>query len=547
VQIHHGPTAFATTAPPASVIAPVADRLLAPVAVIAPDSTLVYVNPAAAHAIGQEPAWLIGRRMLELIHPDDRARVGRELAKVASGRPSGGVTTYRLRADGSREWRVFESIADNLLHDPNIAGILISSRDLTEQHAHERELYSAAFCDPLTGLPNRAKIHDHLGIMVADDDLLAVAFVGVDRFKLINDSLGHATGDAVLQVVSGRIASCVPAATVVGRFGGDLLVLLTAGMAANDARSLLWRIVGRISEPLFIAGHELRLSASAGIAHKDPSATVESLLRDAGLALHRAKAQGGGRVELFEAAMREAAIARLEVEANLRRAITHSDFALALQPIVRLDDATAVRAEALVRWHHDGRTIEPCTFIPVAEETGLIIPLGNWIIDRAAQLVPRAPGGQIMVNLSARQLASPGLPERIARVLAAHRLPATSLGFEITETLLIDQFDYTVGVLSAIRELGCRVGLDDFGTGYSSLGYLRRLPIDFLKIDGSLTADIDTDGQARTIAGAIITMADALGLDVIAEGVETEAQAGVLRDLHCAFAQGYLFGRPVEP
>ncbi|MEA3077439.1 MAG: hypothetical protein QOF60_2347, partial [Actinomycetota bacterium] len=407
MQKHHGQPVLDTP------VAPVADRLLAPVAVIAPDSTLLYVNPAAAHAVGQEPAWLVGRRMLELVHPDDRARVGRELAMVASGRPSGGVTTYRLRADGSREWRMFESIADNMLDDPNIAGILVTSRDLTEQRIHERELYDAAFRDPLTGLPNRAKIHDHLDALVADDDPLAVAFVGVDRFKLINDSLGHTTGDAVLQMVSARIASCVPAATVVGRFGGDLLVLLTAGVAAGEARSLLWRIVERISEPLFIAGHELRLSASAGIAHKDASATVESLLRDAGLALHRAKAQGGGRVELFEAAMREAAMARLELEANLRRAISHSDFALALQPIVRLDDATPVRAEALVRWHHEGRTVEPCQFIPVAEETGLIIPLGDWIIDRAAQLAPRAPGGQVMVNLSARQLASPGLPERI--------------------------------------------------------------------------------------------------------------------------------------
>jgi EAL domain-containing protein (putative c-di-GMP-specific phosphodiesterase class I) len=301
-----------------------------------------------------------------------------------------------------------------------------------------------------------------------------------------------------------------------------------------------------VGEPLFVAGHELRLSSSAGIASKDESATAESLLRDAGLALHRATAYGGGRVELFETDMRNAAIARLELEANLRRGLARSEFALAIQPVVRLSDSAPVHAEALVRWHLDDRVILPDQFIRVAEETGLIVPLGDWIIDRAAQLARSAPGGHVIVNLSARQLSSPGLAERIARVLAVRRLPASSLGFEITETLLIEHFDYTVEVLRAIRQLGCRVGLDDFGTGYSSLSYLRRLPIDFLKIDGSFIADIDSDPQANAIVGAIITMADALALEVVAEGVEREAQAHSLRELGCGLAQGYLFGKPVE-
>ena len=526
---------------------PAADQLLAPVAVLAPDSTLLYVNAAAAHAIGQEPAWLIGRRMLEFVHPDDRARIRSELRQVASGSPAAGVTTYRFRVDARRGWRVFEAIADNLLDDPKVAGILVSSRDVTDQRAHERELYEAAFRDPLTGLPNRSKINVQLEELMANGLPLAVAFVGIDRFKLINDSLGHTSGDAVLQAVSARVRTSVPATSVVGRFGGDLLIVLVGGSAAADARSLLWRVVERVSEPLYISGHELRLSLSAGIAHKDASATTESLLRDAGLALHRAKAQGGGRVELFETDMREAAIARLELEANLRRAIARSEFSLALQPIVRLHDATPVHAEALVRWRRGGTAFAPSELILVAEETGLIIPLGDWIIDRAAHLARGAPGGQVMVNLSPRQLASPGLPERIARVLAGQRLPASALSFEITETLLIDHYDYTVKVLRAIRELGCRVGLDDFGTGHSSLSYLRHLPIDFLKIDGSFSADIDTDPQANAIVGAIITMAEALGLEVVAEGVETEAQAAALRERGCTLAQGYLFGRPVEP
>jgi diguanylate cyclase (GGDEF)-like protein/PAS domain S-box-containing protein len=526
---------------------PAADRLLAPVIVVAPDSRLLYLNPAAAHAIGREPDELIGRRMLELVHPEDRSRISRQLRTVTSGGPSGGATTYRLRSDPAGEWRTFDSIADNLIDDPNFGGILVSSRDVTDQRAHERELYEAAYRDPLTGLPNRAKISEDLRELMDDETALAVAFLGIDRFNLINDSLGHATGDAVLQAVSARVRSSVPTSSVVGRFGGDLIIVLIIGPAAAEARSILWRTVGRVGEPLFIAGHELRLSSSAGIAGRDAAATADSLLRDAGLALRRANAYGGGRVELFETDMRDSAIARLELEANLRRGLARSEFTLALQPVVRLSDTTTpVHAEALVRWHLEDRVILPNEFIRVAEETGLIVPLGDWIIDRAAQLAASAPGGRVMVNLSARQLASPGLPERIARVLATRRLSASSLGFEITETLLIEQFDFAVDVLRAIRQLGCGIGLDDFGTGYSSLSYLRRLPIDFLKIDGSFIADIDSDHQSNAIVSAIITMADALTLDVVAEGVEMEAQADSLRELGCGFAQGYLFGRPVE-
>jgi len=524
----------------------VADRMLAPVAVIAPDSTLLYVNGAAARSVGHEPSWLVGRRMLDLVHADDRERVAGELQRVALGRPSAGVTRYRLRADGARKWRVFESIADNLMDDPTVAGILISARDITEQQAREDELFEAAFRDALTGLPNRAKVLEDLAAGMSQATALDVAMIGLDRFKLINDSLGHAVGDDVLRAVSSRLVSALPSSAVVGRLTADVFVVLFEGLDGADAGALMWRLVERVGEPLFIAGRELRLSSSVGLAHKDAASTAESLLHAAGLALHQSKAMGGGRVEVFERAMRDAAVARLELEADLRVAIAGADLSLALQPIVRLSDGAAVGAEALVRWHTTARTIPPCEFIPVAEETGLIVPLGDWTIERAAQLARSAPGGRVNVNLSARHLASPGLPERIARQLASQELPASALAFEITETLLIEHFDYTVGVLHAIREIGCQIGLDDFGTGYSSLGYLRRLPIDFLKIDGSLLTGIDSDRPGRAIVQAIITMADALALDVVAEGVETESHAAALREIGCEFAQGYLFGRPIE-
>jgi diguanylate cyclase (GGDEF)-like protein/PAS domain S-box-containing protein len=523
----------------------VAGRLLSPVAVIGPDSTLRYVNAAAAHAVGVEPDELLGRRMIELVHPKDRVRIRRELRMVAQGTPSGGSTRYELRASPVQGWRTFESIAHNFLDDAEIQGILVSSRDVTDQVAYERKLRDSAQRDPLTRLANRATIAEELEVLVRKRAPLAVCFFGLDRFKLINDSLGHTAGDTVLQSVAARVASSVPAGTTLGRFAGDLLVLIVTGPAAREAHALAWRVIERVGEPMFLAGHELRLSMSAGVAELDATATGDSLLRDADLAMQRAKAEGGGRAERARREFREAAASRLELEADLRRAIVRSEFAVALQPIVSLADGAAVGAEALVRWRRAGQLVEPCSFIPAAESTGLIVPIGDWIISRSAALAASAPGGHVRVNLSPRQLSSPGLVDRIRRALAAARIPATSIGFEVTETLLMEDLDFAIGVLSELRSLGCRVGLDDFGTGYSSLGYLRRLPIDFLKIDGSLTADIDANLQARAVLGAILAMADALALEVIAEGIETEPQAAALAELGCGFAQGYLFGRPV--
>jgi EAL domain-containing protein (putative c-di-GMP-specific phosphodiesterase class I) len=288
----------------------------------------------------------------------------------------------------------------------------------------------------------------------------------------------------------------------------------------------------------------VRLSASVGFAARTVSASAESLCRDAGVALHRAKRAGGGRVEEFREHMREEALARLELEADLRHAIGREELALVLQPIVRLEDRTEVRAEALARWRRNGRDVPPTRFIGIAEDSGLIVPLGDWIIGRAAHIADRTGAPCVTVNLSARQLASPRLGRRIAHALTTYRLAPDRLGFEITESVLVDGFDHALSVLHGIRDLGCTVGLDDFGTGYSSLSYLRRLPLDFIKLDRTLTADVDEDRHARAVIGAVITMADALGLDVVAEGVETDEQADQLRRLGCAFGQGFLFGAP---
>jgi diguanylate cyclase (GGDEF)-like protein/PAS domain S-box-containing protein len=524
----------------------VIDQLLTPVVVLTGESTILHVNRTAAHAIGQEPNWLIGRRILEFVHPEDQSRIRGELLQVASGRPFAGLITYRIRNEVAHQWHVFESTATNLLADPDIEGIVVSSRDITEQVEHERRLHEVAYIDPVTGLPNRTSMEGELDGLMGGDTDLAVAFVGIDRFMLIKDTLGPSVGDSALHALATRIRSAFPSTTIVGRFAGNVIALLLTGADAHEAERLLLQCSGRWSEPMFIAGHEFRLSVSVGVAHRHDGATSESLLRDAGLAHSRAKMSGGGRVEVASAEMLESLINRVELESDIRRALDCSEFTLALQPIVRLADGAPVQSEALVRWHTQGVTREPCAFIPIAEETGLILPLGDWILERALELASRHVGGEIMVNLSARQLAAPGLPDRIRRGLLSHGVPATSIGFEVTETLLMENFEFAVDVINEIRGLGCRIGLDDFGTGYSSFGYLRRLPIDFVKIDRSLTAGIETDDRARHIVGAIIDMVSALGHDVVAEGVESEEQATVLTEFGCGFAQGYYFGRPTE-
>ena len=513
-----------------------------PVALVAADSTLLYVNPAGAHAVGQDPGSLTGRRMLDLVHPGDRARVGDQLRKLATGRPSAGIASYRIRATSSAAWRLFESTANNLLDDPAVGGILVSSRDITEAALRDRQLRDAACTDPLTGLANRQTFSDALASM-PPGVRHGVLYVGVDHFSRLNESLGHEAASAALHAIGARIAAANPSAACVARVSGETFAVLLR--AEDDAvlTSAGWHVLGRIAEPLWIGGHELQLTASAGSSHEGLSSARELLLEDAALAFGRARRLGGGTVESFRPALREAAATRRLLELHLTRALRRADLRLAVQPIVRLSDEQVVGGEALLRWTHLGRPVPPDEFIPIAEESALIVELGTWVLENALSLVDPALG-RINVNVSARQLSSPGLVRDITRAIRTSGLPPEALGLEVTESFLVERFDYAADVLRSLRDLGCRVGLDDFGTGYSSLGYLRRLPLDFLKIDASLTADVATDARARAVLKAITTMAVALGLDTVAEGLENREQVDVLTEMGVAYGQGYLFGRP---
>lgn len=522
----------------------IVEPLPAPVMVVTCEGRITYANQAAADTIGQAASALLGQDLLDFVHPSERETAQRRLRSIAKRLGQTKIATYRLRANQAQEWREVEVFASNFLDDPRINGILVAGRDVTDERAYQRQLHEAAHQDPLTGTFNRRELHRRLDADLSHNLAFALAFVGLDRLKVVNDSLGHSTGDAVLIATANRIAQSLPKGGAVFRFSGDVFAITLQGTSVQTAHEALWRLIERVSEPLFLAGHELRLSASAGLVYRDEASTTEVLLRNAALALHGAKSGGRGRVEQYDPAMSEAATARLQLEANLRRALARSELSLALQPIVETASGRAVGAEALARWFDGTKDVPPTTFIQVAEESGLIVQLGDWIIDYAASRASLVPRKRLNVNLSGRQLTSPGLRFRIAQAISSHGLLPGELGFELTESVLIEHFDEAVAALYVIRDLGCRVGLDDFGTGYSTLSRLRCLPIDFLKIDRALIADIHSDSQARAIVGAIVTMAEALSLDVIAEGVEQRSQAAVLQDLGCAYAQGFLYGSP---
>ena len=505
---------------------------------------MVYVNAAAAAVLRYERDLIVGRRMDELTHPADRPTLRRLVRDVAEGRPPARPISLRMRGQPTLDWLVMEWDGHNLLEEPDIGAILVSLRDRTESQAHERELAEAAFRDELTGLPNRARILRELGALIERDVPLSLAVVSVDRLNLLGDLLGGGA-DAVLRVIGSRIRAAAPRGAVVGRIEGGNFGAIFTGRSADDAPNVAWRVADGAREPMFVDGHEVQTSVSVGIARREPQASVDSLLADAGLALHRAQALGGGRVEVFSEALRQEAIARLRLEADLRHAISEQALSVAFQPIIRLADRSVCGSEALLRWHHRDRDVPPAEFIPLAEEAGLILALGEWVVSEAARLADQAPGQRVSINLSARQLVVPGLPRVVARLVDAH-CDRQNVQFEITETLLIDEWEHTARVLAGLRGLGFRVGLDDFGTGYSSLAYLRRLPLDFLKIDRSLVADLDTDREARSVFGAVVKMAEALGLQVIAEGVEREQQVEVLQEAGAYAAQGYLFGVPRE-
>ncbi len=444
--------------------------------------------------------------------------------------------------------------------DPAIGGFILNSTDITDRKEAQAELEHRAFHDPLTGLANRALFIDRACNAIARlaryPGHVGVLLLDLDNFKTINDSLGHVVGDDLLIEVAGRVAGCLRPSDTAARLGGDEFALLVDGLGGQEAVSALAeRILEAIAQPMVIGGRTISTTASVGVAlTEDPAATPVELIRDSDIAMCQAKRFGRGRVEVFETDMRNAVSRRMLLTTDLADAIERGALSAVYQPIVALEDARIVGMEALARWTHpELGPITPDEFIPLAEEHGLIGALGNWVLHEACREAAgwqdlRPAGGQavyLTVNLSTRQLEQPTLAGEVVHALEESGLPPQLLTLEITESALMHDVDACARMMSGLKRIGLRVAIDDFGTGYSSLSSLARLPVDIVKIDRSFIAHMHDGGAPARLAGSIVQLSAALGLDTVAEGIECTAQAEALRVLGCGYGQGYLFSRPV--
>jgi diguanylate cyclase (GGDEF)-like protein/PAS domain S-box-containing protein len=526
-----------------------------------PDGRYLYVSPASEAVLGYRPEELVGRTAAELgfVHPEDGGDVGELRAEVVEGDRTTATASWRVvRPDGSVRWleTAVRSVpdADGVPHQ-----VVAVTRDVSERKDAETRLAHQALHDALTGLPNRALFHDRLeqALRRADRSAggVAVLFVDLDRFKLINDSFGHAAGDGLLCDVAARLRHALRPADTIARFGGDELTVLCEDVDGEaGARAVARRIAGLFEEPFVVEDGEAFLQASIGIALAGEGTRPEDLIRDADAAMYRAKDGGRATIEVFDEAMRRDARERVATESALRRAIEREELRIHVQPVVGLGDGRIAGFEALVRWEHPERgLVPPGDFIPLAEETGLVVPIGNWVVREVCRTLRRWEDDlgvdhvQCSVNLSVRHLQQPDLVATVAAALAEYGVPADRLVLEITESAVMENGTRTVETLTALRALGVRLALDDFGTGYSSLAHLHRFPLDVLKIDRSFTAALGEDHQGASIAGAIVSLAQALGLVTVAEGIEDAAQARRLEALGCTFGQGFLFARPQPP
>lgn len=523
------------------------------IAVVSADWRLQYASPAVEQLTGINPGKLVGQRLLDLVHPADAESIRR----IAHGEATRFRVVGRLRnIDGT--YRHVEAMINNLTHDPGVGGIVLNVRDVTDRQALEDQLAYQAYHDTLTGLGNRALFYDRLKAALAshqgDGRPLAVLFLDLDGFKTVNDSLGHQAGDQLLLKVASRLIRSAGLYGTVARLGGDEFAVLLEGCGIEAAAATAETLLRVLAEPVMVEGREVFVKASIGVAaSQSGQESADDLLRNADVAMYAAKSQGKARTVLYHPEMHQRAVNRLELEADLRWAVEGNEFVVHYQPTVDLESGTIAGFEALVRWRHPRRgLIPPMEFIPLAEETGLIVPMGMMVLKEAcrqAAIWKDACGGRpfrMAVNLSARQLVEPDVVPNVARVLAEYRLEPGSLVLEITESVLVEGSDAVVQTLGALKRLGVLIAIDDFGTGYSSLGYLRRFPADILKIDRTFVDQLGQNGKEAALVRAIADLSRTFGLLTVAEGVERDEQVAELRRLNCQLGQGYLFSRPVD-
>ena len=534
------------------------------VMVIDADSTVRYVSPSGKRVLGYPSDELEATKLTALIHPEDKARVLQLLTSADREGDADEPEAIEFRLQNKDDsWLEVETLCTNLLNDPNVQGIVLNVRDISERKAFEEQLQHQSLHDSITDLANRALFKDRvehaLERQVRNDKPVTVLFMDLDDFKTVNDSLGHAAGDHMLAQVGERLKNCLRSADTAARLGGDEFAILLENVGQGvEPGDVAARILASLEGPFHLEGKEVFIRASIGIAtapfgSENRPKGADDLLRNADVAMYMAKEAGKGRYQVFEPAMHGTALRRLELKADLQRATDHGEFILHYQPVIELETGGICGLEALLRWNHPQRgIIPPLEFIPLAEETGLIVPIGNWVLREACQQAVLLherfrtdPPLYMAVNLSARQLQRPEIVAEVAEVLMDTGLEPGTLILEITESVMMRDVDLSIQRLTELKELGVKLAVDDFGTGYSSLNYIRRFPVDILKVDKSFVDGVSKGGEESALTAAIIELAAILKLRPVAEGIERADQLERLLDLHCDLGQGFYFARPL--
>ncbi|MEZ5565765.1 MAG: EAL domain-containing protein [Gammaproteobacteria bacterium] len=530
------------------VISSISDAVL----LTRPDGTISQINPAAERLLGQTAAELRGQPLLNLVAASQRASF--RLAEV-----SGRTREVSLVNSAGVELPVSYTCAEISAEDPALRGYVITARNISERKVAEQRIRYLARIDALTKVPNRMQFQHLLQRALArarrGEHRLALIYLDIDKFKEINDTYGHTAGDLCLETLTDRLRRLLPESAVIGRLAGDEFGVVLDHL--DPSRNLRAEVVATtrllqesITEPLYFQGHQLYMSASAGIAlYPSDGNNVIDLIRNADAALYKAKRQGGGALDVYHADMNAAAVERLMMKSRLRKAFEKNELRVHYQPKIDLRDGSIAGAEALVRWELTDRGIVlPSEFIPLAEESNLILQIGEWVLNRVCtdiagwKRTPVKPG-RISVNLSLRQLKQRNFISRVQAIYGTHGVTPDGLELEITESTLMEDPKRTIRLLDELHEMGLRLAIDDFGTGYSSLSALQQFPISTLKIDQSFVRRVTADHDQATIVAMIIEMGHSLKLNVVAEGVESEDQLRFLRALNCDYAQGMLFGR----
>jgi len=527
------------------------------VLILSADGVIDYASPSSLGLIGTTPARMVGRRLEEFVHPEDLEIAQSFVAVLLATAETTERQVLRMQSLAGH-WLHVESVGANWLADPDVAGILVHGRDITDRVAREKRLDHQTRHDSLTGMANRALFGDRLiqalSVSTGHPGAVAVILIDLDRFKSINEALGHEAGDELLRIVSRRLLRATRGSDTVARIGGDeFAVLLTGLREQEDAEPVLQRVESILRQSVRVRDREILTGGSIGVAISDGDGDAVELMRQAEIAMNAAK-DGSAPWRFFEPQMQTHLEDSTQLEVDLRAALNAGEIKLAFQPLVELATGQAYGVEALARWDHPVRgPIAPDQFIPLAEKTGFIVPLGSWILHQACRIVSewqrdgsRDPSFLLSVNFSSVQLVAEGCVADVAEALETSGLASGSLVLELTESALLEDTSIVLQQLSELKALGVQLAIDDFGTGYSSLAYLRSFPIDILKIDRRFINDLDEGGSSAALARAVVGLGSTLSLRTVAEGVETETQRQELQAMGCNFGQGFLFATPLS-